>query len=83
MPWQVSEGFIHNGGFSAHEQVSMSDAALEAFYARFFADVRGRPAFIFGSACQTTITTPWSRIRRVVELCRRYGGAVPTQQRSG
>jgi len=70
--------FITNGGFSATEQVSMSDREVDAFYDGFFRELDGFGRFIFAAACQTTPQTPWSRIRRVVELCRQHAGTPDT-----
>lgn len=66
--------FIYNGGCTAHEQVTKSDDEVRAFYRAFFEQLDGFPRFIFASACQTAITTPWERIKLVVDLCRDYGG---------
>lgn len=72
---RMHDRFIYDGGFSAHEQVTKSDDEVRAFYDRFFAELNGWPRFIFGTACQTAITTPWRRIKLVRDLCRAHGGA--------
>lgn len=74
----MPEHFIYNGGFSAHEQVTRSDDEVCAFYNAYFRELDGLPRFIFASACQTTITTPWARIRLAIDLCRQHGGAPET-----
>lgn len=66
----MPEPFIYNGGFTAQEQVLKSDDEIVAFYDRLFAELGEFPRFIFGAACQTTVHTPWERIKRVVQLCR-------------
>ncbi len=70
----MPSSFIYNGGFGAHEQVTRSDDDLRKFYAQHFAALRGHAGFIFASACQTTVTTPWARIKLAVQLCREFGG---------
>lgn len=77
----IHDLFIYNGGFSAHEQVTMSDDEVRAFYDRFFEELDGWPRFVFGAACQTAITTTWERIKLVRDCCRRHGGA-PTDCQS-
>ena len=67
-------GFIYDGGFSAREQVLMTDEEVRRFYADFFPRLRGLDSFVFAAACQTAITTPWPRIKLAAELCRHYGG---------
>ncbi len=66
--------FVYDGGFGAHEQVTKNDEQVEAFYADFFTKMKGHDRFIFAAACQTAITTRWERIKKVVSLCREYGG---------
>ena len=70
----MPDGFIFNGGFTPQEQVILRDDELHGFYEDFFRELAGYPQFIFAAACQTEINTPWSRIQRIVELCREYGG---------
>lgn len=78
--WSIADAremprpFIYDGGFSAHEQVTMSDSDVDRFYEAFFGSIRGHDRFVFAAACQTAITTDWRRIQRVVRLCRAYGG---------
>ena len=78
--WTVADarampaGFIYDGGFSAREQVLMTDDEVRRFYADFFPQVRGLDSFVFAAACQTAITTSWSRLQLVAELCRHHGG---------
>lgn len=71
---RVHERFIYNGGFTAHEQVNKSDDELRRFYDDLFNELDGWPRFIFGAACQTSINTPWQRIKFVRDLCREHGG---------
>ena len=71
----LGDRFIYDGGFSAHEQVTMNDDAFDRHYERFFAELDGRRGFIFAAACQTAITTPWTRIQKAVATARAYGGA--------
>ncbi|MCE9614329.1 MAG: hypothetical protein K8T26_08635 [Lentisphaerae bacterium] len=66
--------FIFMGGFGAHEQESMGDAEVRAFYAGYLARA-SRRRFIFSSSCQTSIHTPWDRIKLVRDICRAWGGA--------
>jgi len=66
--------FIFNGGFSATEQRMKSDDEVRAFYRDYFQRA-GRERFIFGSACNTAINTPWERIKLARDLCREWGGA--------
>ncbi len=66
--------FIFNGGFTAHEQTGMDDRQVEAFYDGFFHELDGSKRWVFAAACQTAINTPWSRLKQVVQLCRRYRG---------
>jgi hypothetical protein len=70
----MPEDFIYNGGFSAAEQVTKSTRRVQEFYRQFFDELDGLPRFIFGAACQTTVQTPWERIRLAVDECRCYGG---------
>jgi hypothetical protein len=70
----MPRGFVYDGGFSAREQVLMSDDEVKRFYADFFPRLRGLDSFVFAAACGTAITTPWERIKLAVELCRQYGG---------
>lgn len=70
----MPKGFIYNGGFSAHEQVSMNDDQVQAFYESFFPRVKDLDSFIFAAACQTALTTPWERIKLVTQLARKHGG---------
>ena len=70
----LGDRFIYDGGFGAHEQVTMSDEQFDRHYERFFADLAGRRGFVFAAACQTAITTKWDRIERVVRTARAYGG---------
>jgi hypothetical protein len=70
----LPDHFLYNGGFSAREQVLMNDDEVDAHYQHFFAQMEGFDRFIFAAACQTTVTTSWDRIQRVVALCRRYRG---------
>ncbi len=71
----IHDKFIYNGGFGAHEQVTMSDDQVKQHYEKFFGELDGWERFIFGSSCQTAITTSWDRIKMVVDLCRQYGGS--------
>lgn len=66
-------GFIFMGGFGAHEQDSMTDAHVRAFYADYLPSA-SRTRFIFSASCQTSIRTPWSRLELVRDLCREWGG---------
>ena len=70
----MPKGFIYDGGFSAREQVLMTDDEVRRFYADLFPRLQGLDSFVFAAACQTAITTPWARIQLVAELCRHYGG---------
>ena len=77
---QVHDRFIYNGGFSAHEQVTMTDDEVRTFYDAFFAELDGWPRFIFGAACQTAITTTWERIKLARDCCRLHGGRPAADQ---
>ena len=70
----MPKGFIYDGGFSAREQVLMTDDEVRRFYADLFPRLRELDSFVFAAACQTAITTPWERIVLAAELCRHYGG---------
>ncbi len=70
----MPRGFIYDGGFSAREQVLMTDDEVKRFYAEFFPRLQGLDSLVFAAACQTAITTPWERIKLVAEICRAYGG---------
>jgi hypothetical protein len=70
----MPRGFIYDGGFSAREQVLMTDDEVKRFYAEFFPRLQGLDSLVFAAACQTAITTSWERIKLVAEICRAYGG---------
>lgn len=70
----MPRGFIYDGGFSAREQVLMTDDEVKRFYADFFPRLRGLDSFVFAAACQTAITTSWERIKLVAAISREYGG---------
>ncbi len=70
----MPKGFIYDGGFSAREQVLMTDDEVRRFYDDFLPRLRGLDSFVFAAACQTAITTKWGRIKLVAEICREYGG---------
>ena len=65
--------FIFIGGFSAHEQELPSDDEVRAFYREYLPRAR-KDRFIFSSSCQTSIATPWERIKLVRDICREWGG---------
>ena len=65
--------FIFIGGFGAHEQESMSDDDVRAFYRDYLAGA-DRERFIFSASCQTSINTRWERIKLVRDICREWGG---------
>lgn len=66
-------GFLFIGGFGAHEQESMNDDQVRAFYADYLPRA-SRRRFIFSASCQTSIRTPWERLKLVREQCRDWGG---------
>lgn len=70
----MPKGFIYDGGFSAREQVLMTDDEVKRFFADFLPRLRGLDSFVFAAACQTAITTTWKRVKLVAELCRKHGG---------
>ncbi len=72
-------GFIFIGGFGAHEQEHMDDAALQAFYRDYLGQAQRR-RFIFSASCQTSIHTPWERLLRVRDICREWGGSPPADE---
>lgn len=72
--YAMPKGFIYDGGFSAREQVLMTDDEVKRFYAEFLPQLRGLDSFVFAAACQTAITTKWERIQLVAALCREFGG---------
>jgi len=71
--------FIFIGGFSAREQQSLTDDQVCAFYHDHLSKA-DRRRFIFAASCQTSIHTPWGRIKLVRDLCRQWGG-FPTSER--
>ena len=75
--YAMPKGFIYDGGFSAREQVLMSDDEVRRFYDDFLPRLRGLDSFVFAAACQTAITTKWERIQLVAEICREHGGRPP------
>ncbi|MBI1338508.1 MAG: hypothetical protein GC164_16315 [Phycisphaera sp.] len=78
----MPERFIYDGGFSAHEQVTMNDDEVERFYDGFFTDLKGHTRMVFAAACQTAITTKWDRIKQVVRIARDHGGRRESPQRT-
>ena len=66
--------FIFVGGFSACEQEGLSDPQVRAFYRDYLATAK-KERFIFSSSCQTSIGTPWERIKLVRDICREWGGS--------
>lgn len=71
---ELTGGMIYNGGFSAMEQRMETREELEKFYEDFFKDVV-RNRFMMASACNTSVFTPWERIKEVVEITRAWGGS--------
>ncbi|MCC7348934.1 MAG: hypothetical protein IT446_00060 [Phycisphaerales bacterium] len=65
--------FIFIGGFSAREQQSLDDDQVRAFYGQYLPKTDKR-RFIFAASCQTSIHTPWNRIKLVKDICRQWGG---------
>jgi len=68
------DGFVFNGGFSAHEQQNMTDDEVRAFYDGYLNSAL-KERFIFSSSCQTAIKTTWERILLVRDIVRAWGGA--------
>lgn len=66
----IHPGFIYNGGFGAHEQ-NGNEEQVRDFYADFLPRA-GRRRFIFGSACNTAVQTPYERILMVRDLARNF-----------
>jgi len=66
--------FVFNGGFSAHEQESMTDDQVRRFYDAYLPAARRR-RFIFSSSCQTAVNTKWERLSLVRGIVRDWGGA--------
>jgi hypothetical protein len=66
--------YIFMGGFSAQEQEEPDENIVRAFYRDYLATAR-KERFIFSSSCQTSIGTPWERIKLVRDICREWGGS--------
>jgi uroporphyrinogen-III decarboxylase len=70
--------FVVNGGMTAHEtEVQGPDARDRVFgyVRRVFADM-SRERFLFGSACNTSIRTPWENLVHFRDACHEFGCAV-------
>jgi hypothetical protein len=68
--------FIFIGGFTAREQDLMSDQQMRDFYAEYLSGV-DRDRFIFSSSCNTSVHTPWQRIKLLRDIVRQWGGSPP------
>lgn len=72
----ISDRFIVNGGFSAHEQTQRSDKDVRLYYEDLFEAMQPLKRWIFAASCQTAINTPWERILMVRDIVRERGCSV-------
>ncbi len=73
----IHDGFIVNGGMTAHEQEITDDPerGIRAYVRDLFDGMRPFDRFFNSSGCNTSIRTPWENLLIFEEACHEFGSS--------
>lgn len=74
---RIHPRFIVNGGITVHEAEVFTPDARERIFAyvrRLFADMAPLERFLFSTACNTSLRTPWANLLHFRDACWEWGG---------
>ena len=72
---KIHAGFIVNGGMTAHDTEVFDDARakIRDNVRSLFREMRPLDRFIYSSACNASIRTPWENLLAFWEACWEFG----------